>query len=129
MGLNNSDGTPTSLDTAINNALYPNRNNNGDRLPVFGGESFGFAAGVSDSYAKSFYSKKAKPDGLGVPTSFSGELPRSIFNQYALFNYSGFYGNAAKDPLKLLNSTERTIQIYNTKQLISYMQNIIRKFH
>jgi len=100
MGLNNSDGTPTSINTAINNALYPNANNNGDRLPVFGGESFGFAAGVSDSYAKSFYSKKAKPDGLAVPTSFFGELPRSIFNQYALFNYSGFYGNAAKDNSK-----------------------------
>jgi hypothetical protein len=97
MGLGNSDGTATSVNETIGNALFPNVNNGGNRLPAFGGESYGFAKGVSEQYAKSFYSNKGAPDGLGVPKNFGGELPRSIFNQYALFNYSGMYGSAGKD--------------------------------
>jgi len=97
MGLENINNSLTSASNAVNNALYPNPNSQGKRLAAFGGESYGFANGVSAEYAKSFYSNKAKPDSLGVPKSFGGELPRSIFNQYALFNYSGMYGDAGKD--------------------------------
>ena len=81
----------------ISDYLYPNTTASAGRLPVFGGESFGFARGVTEEYAKSFYSNKTTPSPLTVPRGSTGELPRSTFNKFALFNYSGFYGNAAID--------------------------------
>lgn len=90
---------PASLPN-VNDYLYPNGNSTSPgRLPVFGGESFGFAKGITEQFAKDFYGAngKAKPEALTVPKDFSGSLPRSTFNQFALFNYSGFFGNAAKD--------------------------------
>jgi len=82
----------------LNDYLSPNTNSDSDRrLGAFGGESFGFARGISEDYARNFYSNKSQPDGLAVPKNFSGELPRSIFNRFALFNYSGFFGNPAVD--------------------------------
>jgi len=82
----------------LNDYLSPNTNSDSDRrLGAFGGESFGFARGISEDYARNFYSNKAQPDGFSVPRDFNGELPRSIFNRFALFNYSGFFGNPAVD--------------------------------
>ena len=87
---------PSSLPN-INDYVSPNTNGSSGRLAVFGGESYGFARGVSEEYARNFYGQKASPDPITVPRNFSGELPRSIFNQYALFNYSGFNGDAGTD--------------------------------
>ena len=81
----------------ISDYLYPDTTAGAGRLPVFGGESFGFARGVTEQFAKNFYGNKAKPEPITVPRGSTGELPRSTFNQFALFNYSGFYGNAATD--------------------------------
>jgi len=81
----------------VSDYLSPNTGSGAGRLPVFGGESFGFARGITEQFAKSFYSNKTKPEPVTVPRGSTGELPRSTFNQFALFNYSGFYGNAATD--------------------------------
>ncbi len=81
----------------VSDYLSPNTGSGAGRLPVFGGESFGFARGITEQFAKSFYSNKTKPEPITVPRGSTGELPRSTFNQFALFNYSGFYGNAATD--------------------------------
>jgi hypothetical protein len=81
----------------ISDYLYPDTSSGNGRLPVFGGESFGFARGITEQFAKSFYSNKTTPSPLTVPRGSTGELPRSTFNRFALFNYSGFYGNAATD--------------------------------
>lgn len=87
---------PNSLPNASD--YFPlNPNSVAGNLPAFGGESFGFAQNVAEDYAKSFYSNKAEPDPITVPKNFSGQIPRAIFNQFALFNYSGFFGNAAVD--------------------------------
>jgi hypothetical protein len=64
-------------------------------LGVFGGESVGFAGDISNQLAKSFYGKGAVPDGFTVAKGMGGEVPRSIFNQYALFNFRGMYGGLA----------------------------------
>jgi hypothetical protein len=80
--------------TSINSAL-PQPQQFSDRnttLGVFGGESFGFASSVESRYASNFYVNRVQPDGLTVPKAFNDFLPRSIFNQYALFNYRGLYG-------------------------------------
>lgn len=67
-------------------------------LGVFGGESAGFAHGVDQLYAASFYQGRTKPDGLTVAKGMDGiEIPRSIFNQYALFNFRGMYGGLTGD--------------------------------
>lgn len=79
----------------LNDALFPTNpsKQTSERLGVFGGESFGFAHGVENLIAKSFYSNGAKPDEFGVSTGMKGiEIPRSIFNRYALFNFRGLYG-------------------------------------
>jgi hypothetical protein len=83
----------TNAVSSINSALFPGPfQANNETLGVFGGESFGFAAGVESSYAKNFYVNRAQPDGITVPKGFKDPIPRSIFNQYALFNYRGLYG-------------------------------------
>ena len=83
---------------SLNDALFPTNpsKETSERLGVFGGESFGFAHGVENLIAKSFYSNGAKPDEFGVSAGMKGiEIPRSIFNRYALFNFRGLYGGLA----------------------------------
>ena len=88
MSLSNAIGS-------LNDALFPTNPSKvtSERLGVFGGESTGFAHGVETLFAKSFYTNRAKPDEFGVSEGMKGiEVPRSIFNRYALFNFRGLYG-------------------------------------
>lgn len=61
-------------------------------LDVFGGESVGFAGSVLNEATKNFYSKRAVADSLTVAKGMGDPIPRSIFNEYALFNFRGLYG-------------------------------------
>jgi hypothetical protein len=63
-------------------------------LGVFGGESVGFAGDVLNAVTKNFYSKDfgAEGDGFTVAKGMTDKIPRSIFNEYALFNFRGMYG-------------------------------------
>ena len=79
--------------SSINSALFPGPfKANNELIGPFGGESNGFASSVESKYASSFYVNRAQADGLTVPKGFKDPIPRSIFNQYALFNYRGLYG-------------------------------------
>jgi len=60
-------------------------------------ESYGFGAGIAEAYARSFYGTKAEPDPITVPKNSPGQLPRAAINQFALFNYSGFFGTPSSD--------------------------------
>jgi len=81
----------------LNDAMAPfPSSNSGDRLSAFGGESAGFAHGFAEEYAKAFYAEKTDPDAYTVAKG-QGAIPRSIFNQYALFNFKGMYGSLAGD--------------------------------
>lgn len=62
------------------------------RLGVFGGESAGFAGDVLGQITRSFYNNRAVADGFTVAKGMTDPIPRSIFNQYALFNFRGMYG-------------------------------------
>ena len=79
----------------LNSAMYPGPNKlNNNRLGPFGGSATGFAKGVSDLYSKNFYSNATLADSLTVAKGMSTtEIPASIANKYALFNFQGFYGN------------------------------------
>ena len=85
------------LDNAISNlndAIFPavNKNTPG-LLGAFGGESAGFAAGVDAIYTQNFYRVGAKPDAFTVAKGMEDtDIPQSIANSYALFNYQGFHG-------------------------------------
>jgi len=85
--------------SAVNDNQAPNPNStSAGRLGVFGGESTGFAHGVETLFAKSFYANRANPDEFGVSEGMKGvEVPRSIFNRYALFNFRGLYGGLTGD--------------------------------
>jgi hypothetical protein len=85
-----------------NSATPPNPNSPSPvRLGVFGGESTGFAHGVETLAAKTFYEGRANPDEFGVSAGMKGiEIPRSIFNRYALFNFRGLYGGLTGDVSK-----------------------------
>ena len=57
---------------SLNDAMYPGPNKlNNDRLGPFGGESTGFAKGVSDLYSKNFYTNSAVADSLTVAKGMS----------------------------------------------------------
>lgn len=62
-------------------------------LPVFGGEEYQSVVDAVSRYAQTFYSDRAQPDGFTVPKGMTAPIPRSIFNQYALYNYRGMYGD------------------------------------
>jgi len=89
---------PNSI-PGLSRFLPPDTTGGAGRLPVFGGESAGFAKGVTEQFAKNIYGQegRAKPTDIGVPKGFTGDLPRSGFNKLALFNYSGFYGSPGAD--------------------------------
>ena len=77
----------------LNSALPTGPNsNNAVPLGVFGGESVGFASDVADSVGQTFYSKRFEPDAYTVAKGMDAPVPRSIFNEYALFNFRGMYG-------------------------------------
>ena len=85
----------------LNKAMYPqpNKVNNG-LLGVFGGESVGFAKGVGELYSKNFYNagnRKTPDAGTVAKDMATSQLPGSIANKYALFNFQGFHGNLATD--------------------------------
>ncbi len=89
-----------------NNATPPNPSTDYDvkttagRLSAFGGESTGFANDMISQYgAQAFYgADKKKADAATVAKGLAkAELNRSIFNQYALYNYRGFYGGFSND--------------------------------
>lgn len=82
----------------LNSALYPNPNSESNKIiGQFGGESYGFSGDIAEQYANSFYSNKAQADVYSVAEGMNSPIPRSIFNQYALFNYRGFYGGLTGD--------------------------------
>lgn len=70
---------------------------NSTPLGVFGGESVGFAGDVLNEVTKNFYSKRAAADGYTVAKGMGSPIPRSIFNEYALFNFRGMYGGLIGD--------------------------------
>jgi hypothetical protein len=87
---------------SLNDALPPGPNSSSsDRLGVFGGSSYGFADGIIQEYAKTFYSNKLKPDPFTIPDNGPSELPRAIGNSYALYNFRGFYGGLHSDQTSL----------------------------
>lgn len=61
-------------------------------LDVFGGEGGGFAQSVLTEATKGFYGGRSLADGAGVAKGMNAPIPRSIFNEYALFNFRGLYG-------------------------------------
>ena len=86
--------------TNLNDASYPSPNKeNANLVGPFGGESVGFAKGVSDNYAKGFYSGEGvTPDPGTVANGMTtSKLVHAIGNKYALFNFQGFYGNLSNN--------------------------------
>ena len=82
----------------LNSALAPNPNSSqAIPLGVFGSESFGFAGDVMNEVTKNFYGLSAVPDGFTVAKGMTAPVPRSIFNEYALFNFRGMYGGLTGD--------------------------------
>jgi hypothetical protein len=76
----------------VSDALPLNSGGFNRRLGVFGGESTGFAGDVLGQVTKSFYGTRAEADGFTVAKGMTDPIPRSIFNEYALFNFRGMYG-------------------------------------
>lgn len=84
--------------STTDSALPPNPASiNGGILGSFGGESSGFAHEVLHEVTKNFYTKSAEADAFTVAKGMSSPIPRSIFNEYALFNFRGMYGGLTGD--------------------------------
>lgn len=85
-----------------NSALPTNPNSStAQRLGVFGGQSVGLAHEIEAEAAKTFYGGRSLPDAFGVSEGMQNiEIPRSIFNKYALFNFRGMYGGLTGDVSK-----------------------------
>ena len=82
-----------NIGNKLNEAMYPQPNSvDGNRIGAFGGQSHGLAKEVASSVAQTFYSSKTQADAFTVAAGMTDPIPRSIFNQYALFNFRGFYG-------------------------------------
>ena len=79
----------------LNAAVPPNpASETPTRNAAFGGQSSGFASGVTDQLARSFYSEGAMASADTVAKGMGDSIiPRSIANKYALFNFQGFNGN------------------------------------
>jgi hypothetical protein len=90
----NANATPENK-AQLNAAVPPNPSSETPtRSAVFGGQSSGFAAGVADRLSRSFYSEGAAASAETVAKGMGdNEIPRSIANKYALFNFQGFNGN------------------------------------
>lgn len=61
-------------------------------LGSFGGESVGFAGDMLQTATESFYKQSAVADAVTVAKGMESPIPRSIFNEYALFNFRGLWG-------------------------------------
>lgn len=87
--------TPSFDAPELNAAVPPNPNSaTPTRNVAFGGQSSGFAAGIADRLSSSFYSSGAMASADTVAKGMGdSEIPRSIANKYALFNFQGFNGN------------------------------------
>jgi len=86
--------------SSVNDALFPTNPSKAtsDRLGVFGGESVGLAHEIEQEISKTFYQNKALPDQFGVSEGMQNiNVPRSIFNRYALFNFRGMHGGLVGD--------------------------------
>ena len=79
---------------SINDAMFPTNPNKSTslKLGAFGGESAGLAKDITEGVYKSFYQNKAVADAVAVPSGMKADIPRSIFNKFALFNFRGMYG-------------------------------------
>jgi len=91
--------TETLSNSSVNANTPPNPNSpSAVRLGVFGGESVGMAHEIELETAKTFFSGRALPDQFGVSEGMQNiEIPRSIFNRFALFNFRGMYGGLTGD--------------------------------
>ena len=85
--------------STTNSALFPSTfsTNNGTLIGPFGGQSFGFSAEFEKKYSEFFYTERAEAYKYTVAKGMSSPIPRSIFNEYALFNYRGLYGKLNGD--------------------------------
>ena len=82
----------------LNSAMPPSPNSNqATPLGVFGGESVGFAGDIMEAVTANFYGLRAVGDAYTVAKGMGSEIPRSIFNEYALFNFRGMYGGVVGD--------------------------------
>ena len=96
IGLNADAGTPPDINSVNSEYVVATSG----RLSVFGGESYGFANDVLAEYgSQAFYgADKYTPDPVTVAKGMANsKLNRAIFNEYALFNYRGFYGGFSDD--------------------------------
>ena len=93
--------------TNTESALPPNPSSiNSSAVGVFGGESVGFAGDVLSQVTKNFYGISAVGDAYTVAKGMDAPIPRSIFNQYALFNFRGMYGGLiGSEPFSLFFDT------------------------
>ena len=93
MGLTtNITGPSEALDTQQYGSLET-------KLPVFGGEGVGLANDVAMLAARQFYANTAEGDAMSIPVGQEGkQIPRAIFNKYALFNYKGMHWGLDSDP-------------------------------
>ena len=97
-----SHKTETLSNSSVNANTPPNPNSpSAVRLGVYGGESVGMAHEIELDAAKTFFSGRALPDQFGVSEGMQNiEIPRSIFNRFALFNFRGMYGGLTGDVSK-----------------------------
>ena len=78
----------------LNSAMPPSPNSNqATPLGVFGGESVGFAGDIMEAVTANFYGLRAVGDAYTVAKGMGSEIPRSIFNEYALFNFVSILEN------------------------------------
>ena len=92
MGFNLSDSIQN-----LNDAMFPGPNKaTNSMISSFGGQSNGFAKGMTDKTSDLFYVERAKASAGTVAMGIANqEIPRSIANKYALYNFQGFHGNLA----------------------------------
>lgn len=98
---------PDKVSTNVTNQQTNVGSTRSTTLGVFGGESVGFAGDVLSKVTETFYKNKAVPDGFTVAKGMAAPVPRSIFNQYALFNFRGMYGGlVGGEPFDFFKDTE-----------------------
>tara|TARA_R110000751_G_scaffold70404_3_gene142846 strand:+ start:743 stop:2536 length:1794 start_codon:yes stop_codon:yes gene_type:complete len=79
----------------LNDAMFPAPNKaNGNMISAFGGESLGFARGVTEQKSGQFYTTSDAASADTVAMGIGDQPIRTaIGNKYALFNFQGFHGN------------------------------------
>ena len=111
-------GAQDTMDS-INDAIFPHPGQVTQSLfknPNFGGSNRGFAQGVAEAVASTFYAETSEADGLSIPLGMQGQaIPRSIANQYALFNFKGFRRGLKTNQYQkgdYYNSTGKSVRHY-----------------